>query len=520
MNGRLREHPLAELIREISAAKLSGALRLERERVKAVVYFNEGEIIFAASNLRMYRLAECALRRNMVSAAQLAAARGIENDIKVAAMLLSAGALSRQALEELWSHQVTDVLRPVLLWTDGEWEFDARVRLVEDVRVVIDTKRLLVEAARRLPSDYVVKRFLNTNEFLRTVPSHESEIELLPVEAYLLSRAEGYRSVREMLSASGLPEEECLRAIYALAFAGHLQRDGWPHAFSEQEVQKALEIKAALAQKAPAHAAGASKSAPEKTAEKAAQEVRDERAELEEMFERLERAQNYYQVLGVNRNIKPDEVKRVYHKLALRFHPDRFRKDADAALYARIESAFAEIAQAYETLSDKQARAVYDLKLTTQKSAPATGAKKSAASEKGHAATATEGAKTPASADDKAETNFQMGLHALQQGNAVLAATHLFEAVRLAPRQARYHAFYGRALAANPETRQKAEAAIKAAISLDAANASYQVMLAELYIQLGFERRAVSALERALALEPRHEAARRLMKDLKTTVKK
>ena len=60
MAGQLQRHPLTELVREISTESLSGALRLARERAKAVVYFDAGEIIYAASNLRAYRLAECA----------------------------------------------------------------------------------------------------------------------------------------------------------------------------------------------------------------------------------------------------------------------------------------------------------------------------------------------------------------------------------------------------------------------------------------------------------------------------
>src|SRR5690242_15939111 len=58
MEGQLSEHPLAELIREGINAKLSGALRLTRERVKVAVYLAEGAVIFAASNLRAHRLSE------------------------------------------------------------------------------------------------------------------------------------------------------------------------------------------------------------------------------------------------------------------------------------------------------------------------------------------------------------------------------------------------------------------------------------------------------------------------------
>src|SRR5712692_11704271 len=58
MEGQLSKHPLAELIREITAAGLSGALRLEHERAKVALYFEDGTLVFAASNLRAHRLRE------------------------------------------------------------------------------------------------------------------------------------------------------------------------------------------------------------------------------------------------------------------------------------------------------------------------------------------------------------------------------------------------------------------------------------------------------------------------------
>ena len=72
MNGELSEYPLAELIREISVARLSGALRLERERVKLVIYFEEGDLHYATSNLRIHRLAEVLKRAGLVTDSQLA----------------------------------------------------------------------------------------------------------------------------------------------------------------------------------------------------------------------------------------------------------------------------------------------------------------------------------------------------------------------------------------------------------------------------------------------------------------
>ena len=91
------------------------------------------------------------------------------------------------------------------------------------------------------------------------------------------------------------------------------------------------------------------------------------------------------------------------------------------------------------------------------------------------------------------------------------------EAVRLAPQQARYRAHLGRTLAREKATRRQAETELLAAVSLDALDASFRVMLAELYKDVGLRRKAEAQLERALALEPTNAEARALFAELRRT---
>jgi molecular chaperone DnaJ len=63
---------------------------------------------------------------------------------------------------------------------------------------------------------------------------------------------------------------------------------------------------------------------------------------------------NYYEILGVSKDASLDEIKKVYRKLALEYHPDRNPQGTDK---------FKEIAEAYETLSDDQKRKEYNFKL-------------------------------------------------------------------------------------------------------------------------------------------------------------
>lgn len=64
--------------------------------------------------------------------------------------------------------------------------------------------------------------------------------------------------------------------------------------------------------------------------------------------------QDYYATLGLSRNASKDEVKKAYKVLALKYHPDKNPGDASA------EHKFKEVAQAYEVLSNDDARRRYD----------------------------------------------------------------------------------------------------------------------------------------------------------------
>ncbi|MDD3883504.1 MAG: molecular chaperone DnaJ [Gallionella sp.] len=63
---------------------------------------------------------------------------------------------------------------------------------------------------------------------------------------------------------------------------------------------------------------------------------------------------DYYEVLGVNRDVSDDDLKKAYRKLAMKYHPDRNPDNPNA------EEHFKEAKEAYETLSDGQKRAAYD----------------------------------------------------------------------------------------------------------------------------------------------------------------
>src|SRR6266404_1314387 len=230
MEGKLAEHPLAELIREITATGLAGALRLARERAQVAIYFESGQLVFATSNLRAHRLYEVA-KRNGLTEAHLAEFPVGASDAELAAAMLKSRTLQPETLAAIRAQQVSDVLRLGLLWVDGTWEFDPRVRLANETRVQIDANRFLLECARHLPADFVAGR-IDSGGGTYLKAGNENVTNLLPAEKSVLNRALHSKTGPELTALSGEAQENAHRAIYALSLSGLLERSGWPVALS------------------------------------------------------------------------------------------------------------------------------------------------------------------------------------------------------------------------------------------------------------------------------------------------
>jgi curved DNA-binding protein len=66
-------------------------------------------------------------------------------------------------------------------------------------------------------------------------------------------------------------------------------------------------------------------------------------------------AEDYYQILGIDKKASADEIKKAYRKLAIKWHPDKNPNNKAAS-----EEKFKKISEAYAVLSDTEKRQQYD----------------------------------------------------------------------------------------------------------------------------------------------------------------
>ncbi|MFB6263709.1 MAG: DnaJ domain-containing protein [Bradymonadaceae bacterium] len=87
--------------------------------------------------------------------------------------------------------------------------------------------------------------------------------------------------------------------------------------------------------------------------------------QIDEKFREVQQAENYYEVLGVERDASEEEIRSTFRKAAKKWHADRYGDELDEAEKKKVRKIFSALNSAHETLSDPDEREEYDRALET-----------------------------------------------------------------------------------------------------------------------------------------------------------
>jgi serine/threonine protein kinase len=316
---------------------------------------------------------------------------------------------------------------------------------------------LMKEARRTTHIEPHLDLLLRDNRRLRLVASpllRFHNVLLTPEEAFILSRIDGGVTPREVFQVSALSDRDTARTLLGLLRAGIIELDGQPAPRTNDDV----------------------------TGE-TAQGTSLQRIEC--LFERFQH-QNDWQVLGIERDATPEDIKRAFRQKTFELHPERHAGLADPDVRRKLSFLFTRVSEAFATLSNRG------------RSCPE-GERKTAPSE--HAAH---------EAEDRrkyADALFARAKKAFEEKDYLRAVLLCREAIELAGDRANYFHLLGVALSQNRKSRLEAEQNLKTAAKLDPRNPEYLSALGTLYENEGLRWRARTMFENAHAAVGSHSMA-------------
>jgi len=199
----------------------------------------------------------------------------------------------------------------------------------------------------------------------RPVPERHSVsgFALSSADGFVLSRIDGILSERELAVSMGLPEDIVRASLAKLEAFGLItfgQGPPAPAAAGTSSIPKA----SAAGTSAPARPVSSPADAPLTPEDEAAlaEDVEldgELRRQVIAMHRRLEKL-DHYALLGIDPSADRKAVRRAYHDLAGKFHPDRYFRKKLGSFKVRLEAIFHRVTLSHDTLSDREKRAEYD----------------------------------------------------------------------------------------------------------------------------------------------------------------
>ena len=351
-SGTLKRTPLARLLQRIYAQRATGSLLLLHDTAKKIVLFADGYPVSVRSNVLGECLGQILLEKRLISGDALAVSvqRMQTEKRQQGQILIEMGALSPYNLERALVEQLESKLFEIFAWPDGKFLFKSgdsapagasRLERPPAALILEGIRRHYNETRQNAALDRYADQYvaLSADPLLRL-----QEMTSNPTELAFIRGIDGTHRLEETLAGAKIPRAQARLLLVALSEAGMIQ----PHENTKRR-------KAAPAVVAPAPAA------PEAPPPLGSGEL--------SMMLQMARTQDYFWVLGIERDVAPAALDRAYEALARSFHADRYRLAPDDDRKVAQEM-FDILAEAHRVLQDPARRRAYLAKLGRNEPTP------------------------------------------------------------------------------------------------------------------------------------------------------
>jgi DNA-binding response OmpR family regulator len=225
--GDFASKSFAELLAEIYRSRASGALLINRDKIKKIVYFREGTPQMVKSNLLVECLGRILVREKMISEAECEESlkRMKSSKRMQGTVLVEMGALSPHNLQYALEMQAQEKLFDAFRWQHGEYQFNPQVAPpVEPLSLNMTCAQLIFQGIRKSWDEARVKNALVPVEHLFVHLADNplyalQDAGLEAQEAEFLQLIDGHKTVATLRAMNVLEPLETDRLIIAMRAA-------------------------------------------------------------------------------------------------------------------------------------------------------------------------------------------------------------------------------------------------------------------------------------------------------------
>jgi len=231
LGGFISEVPFLFFLYAVYANKVNGVGAIKANGVSKNLIFHEGRLIRAATNRKEERIGNIILQRERLTPATLdtlvndAAGQGK----KIGQYLVEKGLLSLDALQEILSLQMEQILVDIILWPKGYFYFLERP-IGQELIVNYDPLNLArVATEKGLNLAEFRSKIPNRKLIFRPSPYAETRQEkiqqrLTDTHKFIFSLIDGTRNIEQLARFSGIDEDSVIETLYNLNAAGMIRQ--------------------------------------------------------------------------------------------------------------------------------------------------------------------------------------------------------------------------------------------------------------------------------------------------------
>jgi hypothetical protein len=226
LKGRLQDFSTAQLLNLINLARKSGKLDLSNPNQGAFLFFKEGRLIHASTNMEEGHLAAMLFKVGKLTQDQVAAINNQYNsssDRVIGKYLMDARLVSRDDIVQGVKDYMLGIVYDLFTWTDGSFFFEQDALPAKDrITVPLNLDNVILEGSRRIQEAGRLQDELPdlSTIALKITDKPLRDVKLTQDDWRVISHIHPRNSVKQIAQNNNMDEFQIRKIVYGMLQAG------------------------------------------------------------------------------------------------------------------------------------------------------------------------------------------------------------------------------------------------------------------------------------------------------------